>query len=268
MCEQCHPENTHNNLNNNHPDDAHYEQKDSSRRSFLKLAAASAISLGLSGSFTANAAGKKTKDAHNPKAPKPENILTPDQALERLMLGNERYVSGQSAPLDFHDVEAALVKGQNPYAAILGCSDSRVSPEHCFDEALGDLFVARGAGNYLTNDNIATLEYAVAVLNTPLIMVLGHEGCGAVQAAIDAVDHHRDFPGHIQLLASAIAPAVRAVSDTSAGRLANVTKENIIMTVERLRTKTPVLDYFHDQKKIRIVGGIYHLRTGRVELVA
>lgn len=268
MCEKCHPESMHINLNNNHHNDAHYEQKDPSKRSFLKLAAASAIGLSFSGSFIANAAEKKSIDAHKSKAPKPENVLTPDQALERLMKGNERYVSGKSAPLDFHDVEAALVKGQNPYAAILGCSDSRVSPEHCFDEALGDLFVARGAGNYLTNDNIATLEYAVAVLNTPLIMVLGHESCGAVQAAIEAVDHYKDFPGHIQLMASAIAPAVRAVTDTSAGRLANVTKANVIMTVERLRTKTPVLDYYHDQKKIRIVGGLYHLSTGKVELIA
>lgn len=268
MCEKYDPDGAHNNLNKSYHDDIHSEQKNSGRRSFLRLATASAIGLSFSSSFFANAAEKKTNDVHNPRAPKPENILTPDQALERLMQGNERYVSGKSAPLDFHDVEAALAKGQNPYAAILGCSDSRVSPEHCFDEALGDLFVARGAGNYLTNDNIATLEYSVAVLNTPLIMVLGHEGCGAVQAAIDAVDHYRDFPGHIQLMASAIAPAVRAVSDTSVGRLVNVTKENIIMTVERLRTKTPVLDYFHDQKKIRIVGGLYHLSTGRVELIA
>jgi len=200
--------------------------------------------------------------------PKPENILTSDQALERLMKGNERYVSGKSKPLDFHDIQSALISGQNPYATILGCSDSRVSPEHCFDEAQGDLFVARGAGNYLTNDNVATLEYAVAVLNTPLIMVLGHEGCGAVKAALDAVDHHKDFPGHIQLLASAIAPAVRAVNDTSSSRLINVTKMNVIMTVERLRTKTPVLDFYHDQKRIRVVGGIYHLDSGKVELIA
>lgn len=244
------------------------EQADLGKRSFLKLAGASAISLGFAG--TGIASGMENKAAETPAQtiPKPENVLTPDQALERLMAGNERYVSGKSEPLDFHDVETALIKGQNPYATILSCSDSRVSPEHCFDEALGDLFVARVAGNYLTHDNLATLEYSVAVLNTPLIMVLGHESCGAVKAAIDAVDHHRDFPGHIQLLASAIAPAVRAVSDTSSSRLINVTKANIIMTVEKLRTKTPVLDYYHDHKKIRIVGGLYHLSTGKVELIA
>lgn len=99
-------------------------------------------------------------------------------------------------------------------------------------------------------------------------MVLGHEGCGAVKAAVDAVDHHKDFPGHIQLLASAIAPAVRSVNDKSSSRLINITRMNVIMTVERLRSKTPVLDSYHDHKKIRIVGGIYHLDTGKVELIA
>jgi carbonic anhydrase len=239
-----------------------------SKRSFLKLTAVSAIGLGLAGAGIATAQGKQSAKTSSKIPPKLENVLTPDQALERLMKGNERYVAGQSLPLNFHDVQDALVKGQNPYATILGCSDSRVSPEHCFDESHGDLFVARGAGNYITNDNIATIEYSVAVLNTPLIMVLGHESCGAVKAAIEAVDHHKDFPGHIQLLASAIAPAVRAVSDNSSSRLINVTKKNVIMTVERLRNKTPILDYYHDQKRIRVVGGLYHLDTGRVELIA
>lgn len=128
--------------------------------------------------------------------------------------------------------------------------------------------MARGAGNHLTNDNVATIKYSVVVLNTPLIMVLGHESCGAVKVAVEAVDHHKDFPGHIQLLASAITPAVRAVNETSSSRLMNVTKMNVIMTVEKLGTKTPVLDYYHDQKKIRVVGGIYHLETGKVELIA
>ena len=239
-----------------------------SKRSFLKLTAVSAIGLGLAGAGIATAQGKQSAKTSSKIPPKLENVLTPDQALERLMKGNERYVDGQSAPLNFHDVQDALVKGQNPYATILGCSDSRVSPEHCFDESHGDLFVARGAGNYLTTDNVATIEYSVAVLNTPLIMVLGHESCGAVKAAMEAVDHHKDFPGHIQLLASAIAPAVRAVSDNSSSRLTNVTKKNVIMTVERLRNKTPILDQYHDQKRIRVVGGLYHLDTGRVELIA
>ena len=260
MCYRC-EQNNKNNQNEN-------SSLCISKRSFLKLSAASALGLGMVSTGIAKAGENISAETDHAIPPKPENILTSDQALERLMKGNERYVSGKSKPLDFHDIQSALISGQNPYATILGCSDSRVSPEHCFDEAQGDLFVARGAGNYLTNDNVATLEYAVAVLNTPLIMVLGHEGCGAVKAALDAVDHHKDFPGHIQLLASAIAPAVRAVNDTSSSRLINVTKMNVIMTVERLRTKTPVLDFYHDQKRIRVVGGIYHLDSGKVELIA
>lgn len=120
----------------------------------------------------------------------------------------------------------------------------------------------------MTNDNIATIEYSVAVLSTPLIMVLEHKSCGAVRAAIDAVDEHKDFPEHIQLFTSTIAPAVRAVSDKSSNRLMNVTRMNVIMTVERLRNKTSVLDFYHEQKRIRIVGGVYHLDSGKGELAA
>jgi carbonic anhydrase len=237
------------------------------RRVFLRNSAAFTMGLGMlhTGVSWANT---EVATTHSSTSPKPENILTPDEAFDRLMQGNKRYVNGKSMPLDFHDVEKSLVSGQNPYATILGCSDSRVSPEHCFDEAHGDLFIVRGAGNYLTNDNIASIEYAVAVLKTPLIMVLGHESCGAVKAAIEAVDTHKDFPGHIQLLASAIAPAVRAVSDTSSSRLINVTKANIIRNVESLRVKTPIIDSYHDEKKIRVVGGLYHLKTGIVEVIA
>lgn len=247
----------------------------SDRRNFLKTSAAVTIGMGMmqSGMAWANkdAPVKKGEPAKATAktAPKPENVLTPDQALERLMEGNKRYVEGAADhPVHFHDVEKALIGGQNPYATILACADSRVSPEHCFDESLGDLFVVRTAGNYLTSHIVASIEYAVAVLKTPLIMVVGHESCGAVKAAIEAVDTHKDFPGHIQLMASAIAPAVRAVHDTSSSRLLNVTKANVIQNVERLRVKTPVIDAYHDEKKIRIVGGIYHLKTGVVEIIA
>ncbi len=237
------------------------------RRTFLKTSAAT-FAMGV-GMLQSGLSWADKEVSTKKTAPKPENILTPDQALERLMSGNKRYVEGSAEhPVHFHDVEKALVSGQNPYATILGCADSRVSPEHCFDESLGDLFVIRTAGNYLTSDIVASIEYSVAVLKTPLIMVLGHESCGAVKASIAAVDTHKDFPGHIQLMASAIAPAVRAVNDTSSSRLLNVTKANVIKNVERLRVKTPVIDAYHDEKKIRIVGGIYHLKTGVVEIIA
>ncbi|MEO9060991.1 MAG: carbonic anhydrase [Nitrosospira sp.] len=200
--------------------------------------------------------------------PLPENVLSADEALARLMAGNARYVAGQSSPLEFSEDRPALVSGQNPYASILSCSDSRVSPEFCFDEQRGDLFVARVAGNYLTTDFVATLEYAAAVLHTPLIMVLGHENCGAVGAAIDAVDNNKQFPGHIQSLASALAPAVRAAKNISGERFENIVRMNVVRNVDKLRKQTPILSKLVSERKILVVGGVYSLKTGKVDLVA
>lgn len=245
-------------------------QHDSRKRSFLKLATASALGLGMN---SAGIAGVEETKAPLPSTtkilPQPENVLTPDQALERLMEGSRRHGSGQSiAALDIHTSQDALVKGQNPYAAILGCADSRVGPEQCFDEAHGDLFVARVAGNYITVDFLATLEYAVAVLHTPLIMVLGHESCGAVGAAIDAIDNNKQFPGHIQAMATALAPAVRAARTMPGMLYDNTVKMNVILTVTELKNSTPILSRSVREKKIRIVGGVYRLGTGMVELVS
>jgi carbonic anhydrase len=238
-------------------------QGDSSgRRSFLRLAASSALGLGIAGT-----AGRRAFAAKMKMPPLPENVITADAALERLMAGNQRYVSSQSSPLDFGRDRAALVRGQNPYAAILSCSDSRVGPEFCFDEQRGDLFVARVAGNYLTTDFVATLEYAAAVLHTPLIMVLGHESCGAVAAAIDAVDKNEQFPGHIQAMASALAPAVRASKNMPGERFDNVVKMNVIRNVDKLKNQPPILSRLVAGKKIRVIGGVYSLKTGKVDLV-
>jgi carbonic anhydrase len=231
------------------------------RRHFLKAASVATLATAFSG-VTAGLAAKK-------KIPLPENVLTPDEALERLMAGNRRYVSGESTPLDFNDERALLVSGQNPYASILSCADSRVSPEFCFDEQRGDLFVARVAGNYLTTDFVATLEYAVAVLHAPLIMVLGHQKCGAVDAAIKAVKKNEQFPGHIQSLASALAPAVRAAEKMPDGDLfANTVKMNVVRNVEKLRKQPPILSKLVSEQKVLVVGGVYNLETGRVDLVA
>jgi carbonic anhydrase len=247
----------------NHQKAEKAQQELAGRRLFLRLSAISALGLGLA------RAGIGTVSAANVKMPPlPENVMVPDAALERLMAGNRRYANGQSSPLDFAKNRAALVGGQNPYASILSCSDSRVGPEFCFDEQRGDLFVARVAGNYLTTDFVATLEYAAAFLHTPLIMVLGHESCGAVGAAIDAVDKHEQFPGHIQSLASALAPAVRAARNMPGERFENVVRMNVIRNVEKLKSKPPILSRLVEKKKIRVVGGVYRLKTGEVDLVA
>jgi carbonic anhydrase len=238
-------------------------QHDLRRRSFLKLTAASALGLGIAG------AGIVKGAANTFPPPRPGNVLTPDQALERLMEGNKRHAAGQTAAsFELHTAQDALTKGQNPYAAILGCSDSRVGPEHSFDESHGDLFVARVAGNYVTVDFLATLEYAVAVLHTPLIMILGHESCGAVKAAIEAIDKNEQFPGHIQTMATALSPAVRAARDVPGVLYDNAIKMNVILAVTELKNSTPILSQLVQDKKIRVVGGVYRLGTGKVELVS
>jgi carbonic anhydrase len=227
------------------------------RRSILKLAAAAASLAIAPRAFAAS-----------PKAPpKPENILSPDAALDRLMKGNSRYIEGISKRHDFKHEREALSSGQNPFAAVLSCADSRIAPEYCFDTARGDLFVCRVAGNFASDEMVASLEYAVQILNTPLIVVLGHDSCGAVDATIKSVKGGTTLPGHLPSLVAAIKPAVDAVQGQSGDMLANAIRRNVTLNVEKLTSATPILKSFADDKKIRVVGAVYELKTGRVELV-
>jgi carbonic anhydrase len=227
------------------------------RRSIVKLAAAAAGFAIAPQAFAAN-----------DKTPKPENILSPDAALDRLMQGNTRYVEGVSRRHDFKHEREALSSGQNPFAAVLSCADSRIAPEYCFDTARGDLFVCRVAGNFASDEMIASLEYAVQVLNTPLIMVLGHDSCGAVDATIKSVKDGTTLPGHLPALVAAIRPAVEAVQGQGGDTLANAIRRNVMLNVDKLKTTAPILQSFVDDKKIRVVGGVYALKTGRVELLS
>ena len=122
---------------------------------------------------------------------------TPDAALKLLVDGNARYVANQTNERDFSVTRAARVQGQAPFAAILGCADSRVAPELAFDQPPGDLFVVRVAGNFVTTEGLASLEYGAAVLGTKAIMVLGHTSCGAVNATVEALQKGNTLPGHI-----------------------------------------------------------------------
>jgi carbonic anhydrase len=227
------------------------------RRSILQLAGAAA---GLA--LLPQALAAKDKPP-----PKPENVISPDAALDRLMQGNARYVEGVSRRHDFKHEREALSTGQNPYAAILSCADSRIAPEYCFDSARGDLFVCRIAGNFASDEMVASLEYAVQVLNTPLIMVLGHEACGAVDATIKSVKDGTTLPGHLPSLVAAIKPAVDAVKSDSGDMLSNAIRRNVSFNVDKLKNAAPILKSFADDKKIRVVGGIYALRSGKVEMV-
>jgi carbonic anhydrase len=246
MCEMC-GQNSHRSLA-------------PSRRTMLFFAASSA------GLFLAGAADAKEKEKEKP--PKPQNVLSPDAALERLLKGNERYVDGVSRRHDFKHEREALAGGQNPYAAVLSCADSRIAPEYAFDSGRGDLFVCRVAGNFATTETVASLEYAVAVLGVPLILVLGHESCGAVDAAIKSLKDDTTLPGHMPSLVTGIAPAVKAVSQQGGDTLGKAIRQNVVDNVAKLGSATPILSAAVEQHKLRVVGGIYRLRDGRVDMVS
>jgi carbonic anhydrase len=227
-----------------------------SRRSLLGAAAAT---MGL---LLAGAADAKEK-----AAPKPQNVLTPDASLKRLLKGNSRYVEGVAVRHDFRHEREALAGGQNPYAAILSCADSRIAPEYAFDSGRGDLFVCRVAGNFANPESIASLEYGVAELGTPLIFVLGHDKCGAIDATIKSLKDGTTLPGHLPSLVEALAPSVKAVSQQGGDTLANAIRQNVIDNVAKLRGAGPILSAAVEQGKLKVVGGIYRLRDGRVEMV-
>jgi carbonic anhydrase len=225
------------------------------------------VLLGAASLLLCNAAGAKEKEKEK-KPPKPENVLSPDAALKRLMKGNERYAEGESRRHDFKREREALVGGQNPFAAILSCADSRIAPEYAFDSGRGDLFVCRVAGNFANEEMIASLEYAVAVLNTPLIMVLGHESCGAIDATINSLRDGTTLPGHLPSIVAAIAPAVKAVSQQGGDTLGKAIRQNVTDNVAKLRAATPILSAAAEQGKLKVVGGIYRLKDGEVDMVA
>jgi carbonic anhydrase len=229
------------------------------RRNFLKLAGAAALSLGFFG---------RSQAAEITAPPKPQNVLTPNAALERLQEGNHRYVEGRMKRHSFIAERPALALGQNPFAGILGCADSRVGPEYAFDVGRGDVFVCRVAGNFADVNSTASFEYAVAVLGTPLILVLGHAKCGAVDAAVKAVKDGKEFSGHIPSLIKAIRPAVKAAQDQPGDLLDNAIRQNVVFNVEKLRTAGPILSKAVQKGKLKVAGGIYSLDTGRVTLIA
>lgn len=226
--------------------------------------------LGMMGALSLLGMSSVARAVHAKAPPKPSNVLSPDQAIQRLMQGNKRYSSGETINRNFGPTRAVLAGGQNPYASILSCADSRVSPELCFDESTGDLFVTRVAGNYVTNDILASLEYGVAVLDTPLIMVLGHTSCGAVSATVSALEDKTEFSGHIQTIVSALMPSVRAAAAQphKGSLLQAATIENIKHNVKSLQEATPIVSKAVQSGKVKVIGGLYHLETGTVDLVA
>jgi carbonic anhydrase len=191
--------------------------------------------------------------------------ITPDQALSRLVAGNQRFVANKSThPHEDLARRHDLAGSQHPFAVVLSCSDSRLPPELVFDQGLGDLFVIRVAGNITDAAVVGSIEYAVEHLKTPLILVLGHEKCGAVTAAMSGGAETRD---HIQALVDAIAPVVAEAKKDPRDPLDAAVRLNVKKVVGELAGSEPILGHEAKEGRIRIVGAYYSLDTGAVTLL-
>ena len=194
---------------------------------------------------------------------------TAAEVLARLQAGNERFVRGEARfPTVQKDILAELAKGQQPYATIIGCSDSRVPPELVFDAGFGELFVIRVAGNVISHEVMGTMQYAAVHLKTPLFLVLGHEGCGAVQAALASKFRGARERSRIERLLDNIIPGLDDVpADVSAEEQLKVGVESNVRWSMRQIMETPEAQARAAQGVIKLVGAVYELTTGRVRFL-
>lgn len=201
--------------------------------------------------------------------------ITAEQALQKLMDGNARFVSGDvEHPNQSAERRAEVVSGQHPFAIIVGCSDSRVPPEIIFDQGIGDIFVIRTAGQVIDNAALASIEYGAEHVGVPLVVVLGHDSCGAVKATVEG----GEAPGHIGYLVDAISPAVNeavegmnetgGMNETSEEELLDASIDiNVKNIVYQLETSEPILSELVKEGELTIVGARYHLDSGEVEIL-
>ena len=234
------------------------------RRQFMNLCCKGSLAgFGLSGSAWVKAAGNKTK-------------LTAHEVLDLLIEGNANFVSeGSKRQSVGRDRVLEIAKGQAPMAVLVSCSDSRVPPEHLFGRGLGDLFIVRNAGNTIDNVAQGSIEYAVTELGVPLIVVLGHERCGAVDAALSVVEKNAEFPGSIGKMIEPIIPAVlKARSLTKPNDkierdvlLEAAVRENVKRVVHQLQTSDALLLERVRNRSLMVVGARYDLDEGHVEFM-
>ncbi|MBI1387007.1 MAG: carbonic anhydrase [bacterium] len=193
--------------------------------------------------------------------------MTPDQALQAMKDGNERFVTGARK---YEHLDAARLQetstGQHPFVTLIACSDSRVSPEHIFDLGIGDVFVIRVAGNVCDIDEIGSIEYGVAHLGTPLMVVMGHSHCGAVTAVAQGAELH----GSIPQLVDNIKPAVERVkrrdpNATGDDLVEKAVKTNVWQSIRDLIVNSPETRELVKEKKLKVVGAVYHIEDGKVE---
>ena len=199
-----------------------------------------------------------------------QDQLTPKSVLTDLMEGNQRFISGDTQSIDNKALVEQTVGGQFPKAVVLSCIDSRVPVETVLDQAIGDVFVARVAGNFENVDILGSMEYSCKVAGSKLVLVLGHEACGAVKAACDGVEL-----GNITALLGNILPAVKQSAVEVEGEanssnnefVAKTVENNVKLTMDRIREKSPILKEMENNGEISIVGGVYMLSSGKVELL-
>ncbi len=196
-----------------------------------------------------------------------KSALDPDQALELLKQGNRDFLANRPYLADTGNVRRLeLAKGQAPFVAYVSCSDSRVPPEVLFGRGLGEMFIVRNAGNTVDTVALGSIEFAVGVLGVPLVVVMGHEACGAVKAAIDVVESNAIFPGSIGTMIEPIIPAVLAARGRSGDKVEQAIRANVSRQVERLRAAAePILLDPQRQGRVKVVGAYYDLDTGRVD---
>ena len=250
-----------------------------SRRSLLRTSAILGTSVPL-GAWALTACSDSPSSSPKTASPtssapsrgKTENLtgLTPDQALLKLKEGNDRFVASKGDdPNLSSERRVSVAAGQHPFAGIIGCIDSRVPPELVFDRGLGDLFVGRVGAAIADDSQIGGMEFGVLEFGIPLLMVLGHERCGAVKATIEALEKHTAAPGQIGSLVTPIIPAVKAAEAKEAKPaelLDQSVRESIKISVAVLR-KSPVLSGLISSGKLKVVGARYDLDTGRVDIL-
>lgn len=225
------------------------------RRNLLMLGAAGIVGLGLNGMARQ---ARAAEDA--------ASTLSPDEALAKLKAGNQRYVGHPKlCSIDLAEQRRSVAAHQAPWATIVSCADSRVPPELIFGgHGVGELFVARNAGNLVDTGTLGTVEYGAAVLGSPLIVVLAHTNCGAVKAACDVVTKNATYPGAIGPMIEPIVPAALAVRTKTGDFVNNAAKESAKRTAARLTAASTIIADFAGAKKVKIVAAIYDLGTGVV----
>lgn len=199
---------------------------------------------------------------------KEQSALTPDMVIKNLLEGNKRYMNNDITPRDYPAMIRKSTNSQYPEAIVLSCIDSRVPVEDVLDEGIGDIFVARVAGNFANTDIIGSMEYACKVAGSKLILVLGHEHCGAIKSAIDDVEL-----GNITHLLSNIKPAIDNLDDFDGVKSSKnedyihaVCEQNVLNTIAEIRAKSPILKSMEENGEIKIVGAIYNMITGEINI--